>query len=110
MQSGSRQNAWRIAYRLRCHHLPTRYLAAALKDRRGGWTAGTGVEYAFTDHIIGGLSYNYYEFPSDFRRRDKSGHDHLTPGRQHGPCEGQLQVLRAVAGLPSQRVPAMASR
>jgi opacity protein-like surface antigen len=64
MQSGSRQNAWRIAYRLRCHHLPTRYLAAALKDRRGGWTAGTGVEYAFTDHIIGGLSYNYYEFPT----------------------------------------------
>jgi outer membrane immunogenic protein len=29
-----------------------------------GWTAGTGVEYAFTDHVIGGLSYNYYEFPT----------------------------------------------
>jgi outer membrane immunogenic protein len=27
-----------------------------------GWTAGTGVEYAFTDRIIGGLEYNYYEY------------------------------------------------
>jgi outer membrane immunogenic protein len=29
-----------------------------------GWTAGTGVEYAVTDHIIAGLEYNYYEFPT----------------------------------------------
>jgi outer membrane immunogenic protein len=29
-----------------------------------GWTAGTGVEYAFTDHIIGGPEYNYYGFPT----------------------------------------------
>jgi opacity protein-like surface antigen len=29
-----------------------------------GWTAGTRVEYALTDHIVAGLEYNYYEFPT----------------------------------------------
>jgi opacity protein-like surface antigen len=29
-----------------------------------GWTAGTGVEYAFTDYLIGKREYNYYEFPT----------------------------------------------
>jgi len=55
-KSGSRQNARRIADRLRCHRLPARRLAAALKGERGNC--------ALTDHIIGGLSYNYYEFPT----------------------------------------------
>ena len=30
-----------------------------------GWTVGAGVEYAFTDHLIGGVEYNYYGFPGD---------------------------------------------
>jgi outer membrane immunogenic protein len=30
-----------------------------------GWTAGAGVEYAITDNIIGGVEYNYYQFPSE---------------------------------------------
>jgi opacity protein-like surface antigen len=30
-----------------------------------GWTIGAGVEYAFTDHLIGGLEHNYYGFPSE---------------------------------------------
>lgn len=30
-----------------------------------GWTAAVGIEYAFTDHIIGGIEYNYYGFPSE---------------------------------------------
>ena len=30
-----------------------------------GWTVGAGVEYAFTDHLIGGVEYNYYGFPDD---------------------------------------------
>jgi outer membrane immunogenic protein len=29
-----------------------------------GWTVGGGLEYAFTDHIVGGVDYNYYGFPS----------------------------------------------
>jgi outer membrane immunogenic protein len=30
-----------------------------------GWTVGVGVEYAFTDHLIGGVEYNYYGFPGE---------------------------------------------
>jgi outer membrane immunogenic protein len=30
-----------------------------------GWTVGAGVEYAFTDHLIGGIEYNFYGFPSE---------------------------------------------
>jgi outer membrane immunogenic protein len=30
-----------------------------------GWTVGAGVEYAFTDHLIGGIEYNYYGFPGE---------------------------------------------
>jgi len=30
-----------------------------------GWTVVAGVEYAFTDHLIGGVEYNYYGFPGD---------------------------------------------
>lgn len=29
-----------------------------------GWTLGLGAEYAFTDHITGGVEYNYYDFGS----------------------------------------------
>lgn len=29
---------------------------------RGGWTAGGGVSYAFTDHLIGGVEYRYTDF------------------------------------------------
>jgi outer membrane immunogenic protein len=29
---------------------------------RTGWTIGLGLDYAFTDHIIGGVEYNYYNF------------------------------------------------
>lgn len=29
-----------------------------------GWTAGAGLEYAFTDHLTGGVEYNFYGFPS----------------------------------------------
>ena len=31
---------------------------------RVGWTAGLGVEYAFTDHWTGGFEWNYYDFGS----------------------------------------------
>jgi outer membrane immunogenic protein len=31
---------------------------------RVGWTAGLGVEYAFTDHWIAGVEWNYYDFGS----------------------------------------------
>jgi outer membrane immunogenic protein len=30
-----------------------------------GWTVGAGIEYAVTDHIIAGVEYNYYGFPSE---------------------------------------------
>jgi outer membrane immunogenic protein len=30
-----------------------------------GWTVGVGIEYAFTDHLIAGIEYNYYGFPSE---------------------------------------------
>jgi outer membrane immunogenic protein len=32
---------------------------------RTGWTIGLGVEYAFTDHITGGVEYNYYDFGAE---------------------------------------------
>jgi outer membrane immunogenic protein len=30
-----------------------------------GWTLGGGVEYAFTDHVIGRIEYRHYEFDSE---------------------------------------------
>jgi outer membrane immunogenic protein len=30
-----------------------------------GWTIGAGIQYAFTDHLIGGIEYNYYGFRSE---------------------------------------------
>ncbi|UVK55092.1 porin family protein [Mesorhizobium sp. AR02] len=41
---------------------------------RVGWTAGLGVEYAFTDHWTAGAEWNYYDFGS------KSGASSVNPG------------------------------
>jgi outer membrane immunogenic protein len=30
-----------------------------------GWTVGAGIEYVLTDHIIGGIEYDYYGFPGE---------------------------------------------
>lgn len=41
---------------------------------RVGWTAGLGIEYAFTDHWTAGVEWNYYDFGS------KAGESDLQPG------------------------------
>lgn len=43
-------------------------------ESRVGWTAGLGVEYAFTDHWTAGVEWNYYDFGS------KSGESDRQPG------------------------------
>jgi opacity protein-like surface antigen len=56
-----------------------------------GWTVGAGVEYAFTDHLIGGVEYNYYGFSRRYFERWEKPNDHKSrPIDEHGGSESQL--------------------
>jgi outer membrane immunogenic protein len=41
---------------------PFNVTVATAGETRGGWTAGIGGEYAFTNNISAFLEYNYYDF------------------------------------------------
>lgn len=45
----------------------TGVVTASSSAREGGWTAGLGLEYAVTDHVIVGVEYDYIHFNADAR-------------------------------------------
>ncbi len=51
---------------------------ARVNQDRVGWTIGAGVEYAFTDHIIGRLEYRYSDYGTKkFAERSRNLEDHI---------------------------------
>jgi outer membrane immunogenic protein len=55
--------AWgRVDYSASTILVGTAYTAS---DTRSGWTIGVGGEYALTDHLIGVIEYDYYDFGNE---------------------------------------------
>ena len=44
--------------------IPGDFLSTDQEETATGWTAGAGVDYAFTDNLIIGVRYRYYDFGS----------------------------------------------
>jgi outer membrane immunogenic protein len=55
---------------------------------RAGWTVGAGAEYAFTDHVIFRLAYDYLKFSTTNITYQSGGL--LTTLRQGGPVNGNV--------------------
>ena len=62
--------------------------SSSTSDTRWGWTAGTGIEYAFTLHWSGKIEYNYLDF-------GKATHTFLFP-ELNAPANGTDLRVRQI--------------